>query len=225
MVSPQSDFTAWLIDLDGTLYRQLPVKLVMAAELCFAGTSVWRVIRTFRREHEQLREAARNGTAQSGNPFHDQLKATARKLDVPVASVENTVTRWMFDRPSRWLKHFRRESLIREIREFRQAGGRTAVVSDYPARTKLKALGIADLFDEVIASGDAKDLRLKPAPDGFLLAARRLGVSPGECLVIGDRSDADGLAARQAGMTFRKVPGSLITDSSTQPAHAAVAAS
>lgn len=215
MVIPQSEFAAWLIDLDGTLYRPLPVKLAMAAQLCFAGTSVWRVIRTFRREHEQLRETVRNGTAQSGNPFDDQLKATARKLDLPITSVENTITRWMFNRPARWLKPFRRESLIREIREFRQAGGRTALVSDYPARAKLTALGIASLFDEIVASGETDEpLKLKPAPDGFVLAAARLGIPAGECLVIGDRIDADGLAAKQAGMAFRNVPGTAITTGS-----------
>src|SRR5690606_40516027 len=44
---------------------------------------------------------------------------------------------------------------------------------------------------------------LKPAPDGYLKAALSLGVSPEHCLVIGDRDDADGAAARAAGMAFR----------------------
>jgi HAD superfamily hydrolase (TIGR01549 family) len=46
---------------------------------------------------------------------------------------------------------------------------------------------------------------LKPWPDGYLLAAERLGVAAAECLVIGDREDADGLAASRAGMAFRRV--------------------
>ncbi|MCB9916751.1 MAG: HAD hydrolase-like protein, partial [Planctomycetes bacterium] len=43
------------------------------------------------------------------------------------------------------------------------------------------------------------------APDGYLEAARRLGVAPAECLVVGDRDDADGAAARAAGMAFRRI--------------------
>ncbi|HEV8245640.1 MAG TPA: HAD family hydrolase, partial [Polyangiaceae bacterium] len=77
-------------------------------------------------------------------------------------------------------------------------------VSDYPAQRKLAALGTPELFDVVVASGEpGGPRRLKPHPEGFLRAAEALGVAPARCLVIGDREDADGLAARAAGMGFR----------------------
>ena len=80
---------------------------------------------------------------------------------------------------------------------------RPALVSDYPASSKLKALGLESAFDTVVSNGEPSGpSRLKPAPDGFLLAAERLGVAPQECLVIGDRKDADGLAASRAGMAL-----------------------
>ena len=61
-------------------------------------------------------------------------------------------------------------------------------------------------FDVVVSNGEHPDLkRLKPAPDGMLLAAAELGVLPEHCLVIGDRDDADGAAARAAGMAFRLI--------------------
>ena len=64
----------------------------------------------------------------------------------------------------------------------------------------------ADLFEVVVANGEAGGPRwLKPDPDGYLSAAGRLGVAPERCLVLGDRADADGEAARRAGMTFRHV--------------------
>ena len=51
------------------------------------------------------------------------------------------------------------------------------------ARLRMEAVGLglpaSAVTSEAIASG-------KPAPEGFLLAARRLGVSPLECLVIED---------------------------------------
>jgi HAD superfamily hydrolase (TIGR01509 family) len=79
-------------------------------------------------------------------------------------------------------------------------------VSDYPARRKLGSLGVESLFDVVVASGEPEGPRwLKPHPAGYLLAARALGVEPPRCLVIGDRDDADGRAARSAGMAFRLV--------------------
>jgi HAD superfamily hydrolase (TIGR01549 family) len=197
--------TAWLIDLDGTLYRPLGVKLAMAAQLTLRGRNAIPTVRAFRCELERVRLDDTNRG--DNDPFRSQLLRTAEATGVDVAIVEATVLEWMFRRPGPWLRLFRRRGLIREIAEFRQSGGRTALVSDYPASLKLKALGAADLFDVVVASGEiGGPPRLKPAPDGYLLAAHRLGVDPADCLVIGDRIDTDGEAARRAGMTFRKVP-------------------
>ncbi len=61
----------------------------------------------------------------------------------------------------------------------------------------LAILGFQDLF-EVIVSGDMAAAS-KPAPDIFLLAAVRLGVQPGECLVVED-SPRGVEGAKRAGM-------------------------
>jgi HAD superfamily hydrolase (TIGR01549 family) len=58
----------------------------------------------------------------------------------------------------------------------------------------------------VVASGETEGhTALKPDPAGYLRAAAELAVSPDRALVIGDRPDADGLAASRAGMGFRRV--------------------
>ena len=202
-------FTAWLIDLDGTLYRALPVKVAMGLQLCFASSYTRRVIRTFRHEHEALRASADTAIDQ---PFAEQLSRTAQRLGCPVEQVRSIIDDWMFARPGRWLRRFRREELVAEIARFKADGGRTALISDYPARAKLQALAMSDLFDVVVANGETDErYRLKPAPDALLLAARLLGVAPAECLVLGDRPDADGLAAQRAGMAFRLIPGPAIS--------------
>jgi HAD superfamily hydrolase (TIGR01509 family) len=101
---------------------------------------------------------------------------------------------------------FRRRDLLREIAGFRAAGGATALVSDYPARLKLDALAARDLFDVVLANGESAEVvALKPDPRSLLAAAAKLGVAPEQCLVIGDRPDADGAAAQAAGMAFRRI--------------------
>jgi FMN phosphatase YigB (HAD superfamily) len=200
-------YDAWLVDLDGTLYAAGPVKLAMAAELLLCGWGAVGTLRRFRLEHERLRrEQAGLVDPAPADPFAAQLRRTAAALSLDVTVVEACVRKWMFERPGKWLRPVRRSSLLAEIAAFRVAGGRTGLVSDYPARAKLRALGAESLFDVVVASGEPDGpSRLKPDPEGYLRAAERLGVVPQRCLVIGDRDDADGAAAAAAHMDFRHV--------------------
>lgn len=67
----------------------------------------------------------------------------------------------------------------------------------------LRAIGIRHLFDAVVCVEDY--VRAKPFPDAFLEAARRLQVSPDECLVFED-SGLGLAAAAAAGMQSVLVP-------------------
>lgn len=67
----------------------------------------------------------------------------------------------------------------------------------------LSALGLLDKFETLVCAEDYK--RGKPAPDGFLLAAERLGVAPSDCLVFED-TELGIEAATAAGMASVKVP-------------------
>jgi phosphoglycolate phosphatase/putative hydrolase of the HAD superfamily len=193
---------AWLVDLDGTLYRAPPVKMAMAAEVMVAGWAAIETLRVFRQQHELMRELASEGLS----PYRIQIERTAERLGVGADRVESIVSEWMHARPGKWIRMFRRQSLLDEIVRYKASGGLVALVSDYPATTKLAALGAVELFTVVVANGEpGGPRRLKPDPEGYLSAAERLGVAPESCLVLGDRSDADGAAASAAGMAFRKV--------------------
>ena len=61
----------------------------------------------------------------------------------------------------------------------------------------LTALGLLDKFDVLVCAEDYK--HGKPAPDGFLLAAHKLGVAPKHCLVFED-TELGITAATAAGM-------------------------
>ena len=67
----------------------------------------------------------------------------------------------------------------------------------------LETVGLPQGF-RVVVSGD-EITRGKPAPDGYLLAARRLGVAPARCLAVEDSRNGV-LAAKAAGMTAAAVP-------------------
>jgi len=89
---------------------------------------------------------------------------------------------------------------VRWVEQLRAAGVRTAVVSSSAnARAVLRAAGIAPLFEVTVDGSDAARLGLrgKPAPDGFLAAAGRLGVAPGRAVVVEDA--LAGVTAGRAG--------------------------
>jgi HAD superfamily hydrolase (TIGR01509 family) len=203
------EYDAWLVDLDGTLYAARWVRLAMAAELALLGWSAIPTLRRFRHEQEAQRAELAAGIVLAlthASPFAAQLARTAEALGVPVERVEGLVQDWMFLRPKKWIRRFPRTRLLNEIRAFRERGGRTALVSDYPAVQKIRALDAEHLFDAIVASGEEHGpRRLKPDPEGYLRAAELLKVDPARCLVVGDRDDADGAAARAAKMGFRLV--------------------
>ena len=63
----------------------------------------------------------------------------------------------------------------------------------------LGVLGLLDKFETLVCAGDYK--RSKPDPEPFLIAAKRLGVSPEDCLVFED-TEMGIQAATAAGMAF-----------------------
>ena len=194
-------YAAWLVDLDGTLYKPQLVKLAMAAELALFGWRAIGTLRTFRQVHEELRELEADAALAEQSPYQRQLTHAAQRLGRERASVEAVVREWMFERPLKWVARAKREALLSALAQYHELGGKTALVSDYPASGKLAALGATALFDIVVSNGEAGGpSRLKPHPEGYLSAAKQLGVEPERCLVIGDRDDADGAAARAAGM-------------------------
>jgi HAD superfamily hydrolase (TIGR01509 family) len=75
-----------------------------------------------------------------------------------------------------------------------------AVVTSTPRenlKLVLESLGLTERFHALVAEEDAS--KGKPDPEGFLVAARRLGVEPARCIVIED-APAGLAAAKAAGM-------------------------
>jgi beta-phosphoglucomutase-like phosphatase (HAD superfamily) len=101
---------------------------------------------------------------------------------------------------------------------FRDAGLRLGLVSA-SARPVIDALlevvGLSGTFETVV-SGD-EVARGKPAPDGYLMAARRLGVDPTECFAVEDTRNGV-LAAKAAGMAVVAVPGPATSHEDFSPA-------
>ncbi|HWN34784.1 MAG TPA: HAD-IA family hydrolase [Pseudonocardia sp.] len=80
-----------------------------------------------------------------------------------------------------------------------------AVVTSADTRLARARLGRADIHPPLLVTVDDVTVG-KPDPQGYLIAARQLGVDPASCLVVED-SDAGVAAGRAAGATVASVKG------------------
>jgi len=190
-----------LFDLDGTLYRQRPLRLLMALELLTLpltgpGKAVARLraLRAFRTAQEQLRHAA------SGSAPRSQAETAAAASGLAVAEVEALVADWMVRRPLKYLPFCRAAGLTALLAQLDAAGIRAGILSDYPADMKLRALGLDKRFWPVLCATDTEIGAFKPSPRGYRRACELWGLDPADVLYVGDRLDVDAAGAAAAGM-------------------------
>lgn len=191
-----------LFDLDGTLYHQLPLRLAMACEMAIVcgatfaagGWRIPRVLATFRRRREALREPGLRDLCRL------QYSAPARDLRTSPEHVERVVVDWMYRRPLKWIHLCRRRGVIELLRDLENRGVRRGVLSDYPAQAKIEALGLAGRFDPVLCTADSEIDAFKPQAAGFIAAATYWGLPAHDVLYVGDRIEVDAAGAAAAGM-------------------------
>lgn len=200
-----SRFKAVLFDVDGTLYRQGPMRLAMAAELATApvalrswrrGVDVAKILRRYRHAHEELRALGKGDRPLASY----QISRTAEDLGLDRDLVATTVDEWMVRRPLKYLRWCRRPDLKPLLAALAGAGLRLGVLSDYAAAVKLNALEVSDRFSLTLCTTDANVNALKPHPRGFQVACELWGVKPEEVLYVGDRPNVDGEGAIAAGL-------------------------
>lgn len=189
-----------VFDVDGTLYDQARVQFAIARALTLHGLRRWSLrpitaLSAFRRTHEAV------GTDEVEGDFEDiviEIAARAAKCDRDLLS--ELVREWLGRRPLPHVAKARAPGVEQLFSVLRSSGRAIGVWSDYPAVEKLAALGLQ--ADFVVAATDPGIRRLKPRPDGLIELMGRAGVRPGATLMIGDRSDRDGLAAARVGASF-----------------------
>ena len=208
----EASLRAVIYDVDGTMYRLRSMRMMMALQLGlamlgrpFKTRREVRIIRAYRKCQELLRDRPAPPGADAADQDDPQLLAAAEKLGLETDEIRPVVTDWMQRRPLRVLPLCRRQAVLDTIRAVHAAGVRQGVYSDYPPQDKLRVLGVADCIDAVVWSGQPEVGRYKPAPQGFLHAARLLDVEPAAAVYVGDRPEVDGAGARAAGMQYLDV--------------------
>jgi HAD superfamily hydrolase (TIGR01549 family) len=199
---------AIVLDVDGTLYRQGPLRRAIALRLLRAHVLCprqgWRTVRglqAYRSAQEHLR-AAPDGI----EPAEAQLRHAAARTGIAQQRIADDVARWMEREPLPLIARYVRPGLTEFVRDCRARGLRMGVLSDYPAEAKLEALGVGGLFDAVLCAQSPEIGIFKPDPRGLLATLARLGTSAAETLYVGDRPEVDAAAAAAAA-----VPCAIVT--------------
>ncbi len=190
-----------VFDVDGTLYRQSPLRRAMLLRLMrltaarpIEGVQTFRTLQAYRRAQEDLRDHT------AGDIAGAQLRLASERARAGRDVVAARVTRWMEEEPLDVLPRCAHSGLVEFLHACRARGVRLAALSDYPAEAKLQSLGIGDLFDLVLSAQSPEIDVFKPHPRGLQVAVNRMGVLRHECLYVGDRADVDAAAARAAGI-------------------------
>lgn len=192
---------AVIFDVDGTLYDQRPLRRRMARELLkycvrkpFTGFRTIQVLKVFRAFREKLPFLNVSDLAST------QYSLVAERLNVSPELVRRIVAEWMIQRPLVHLKTFMYHGLDSFLFFLESKMISVGVFSDYPAESKLIALGLD--FKVIVDAEDPEVDRLKPDPRGLEVCAQLLSQNPGNCLFIGDRDDRDGECARRINMPY-----------------------
>lgn len=197
---PFSQIQAVIFDLDGTLYPLKEMRRRMRQALIrhyFWRVWRWREvqwIQAFRVFREQLAEMPHQEVATT---TFDRI---AKYTRADSQQVEAVIYRWMLEKPLTHLRELQYPEVVPLFALLGQKGKQVAIFSDFPAQQKIKTMG--HTLSHVYSAHDPEIDQLKPNPKGLLHIAGLLGYPPSQCLMIGDRDERDGEAARQAGMPY-----------------------
>ena len=192
-----------LFDVDGTLYSQTPLRLIMIFVMFLLNffrprrlKRQIKVISEYRKAQEALRST---DELLEGMPAR-QIELASKNSFESSNNVLEIKKEWFDSRPLPFLRFCRRRGLKHFLQVLKKHGFKLGVFSDYPAHDKLQALGISHYFSTVISSNNPEVKGFKPMTNGFAKAAEMMGLEPTQILYIGDRPEVDGKGASAANM-------------------------
>ncbi|WP_375401900.1 HAD family hydrolase [uncultured Sphingomonas sp.] len=189
-----SRITLVVFDIDGTLYAQRPLRMRMAASLARHSIRTRSMLElAVLRSYRTLRERYGDQETEDFGPV--LIDSVARRHGCDPTRVAAIVEEWINVRPLEFLARHRYPELDRLFGRIRASGRAIGVLSDYPAQAKMDALGLR--ADHVVTADDVG--MLKPHPRGLERVMELAGVSAERTVLIGDRAERDGEAARRAG--------------------------
>lgn len=188
-------YDVYVFDVDGTLYFQRKVRMIMVKRLLsYYAFHPLKIKDLFIiKEFRALREKA-----QSADTLYID---TARKYGVSKERVEEVINKWIYKNPIDAVSCSKDEKLLCAIKKLKNSGKKIVIWSDYFADDKLEALGVE--ADAVYTADDSdRHIELKPSDAALKLIMNDFSVSNDQVLMIGDRLEKDGYAAKSAGVDY-----------------------
>ena len=185
---PKGPFKAYLFDCDGTIADSMPLHYIAWTKILSEWNCEFPEDKFY---------------AWGGMPIVDILNTLNKEqgLNMPVADL-------MVRKEALYFELLHELQPVPEVLEhILESHGRIpfAVVSGSArdsVEKSLETLGILDKFDTLVCAGDYT--KGKPDPEPFLLAAKRLGIAPEDCLVFED-TEMGIQSATAAGMASVKI--------------------
>ena len=195
------NYKAWILDFDGTISRQMPVRIFMAIWLSgYYFFRPWRLKEIFiLRDWRKLREE--RFCADKKNFRELQLEEVSRRYKISVSSVEKILNAWLISRPLKILRYCVRRKLLDAAKNYQRRGVKMIVYSDNPVKEKLSAI---NFFPDASFSAD-EIFCMKPDVHGLKKILAEFKLNPGDVLYIGDRNDRDGICAKSLGTDYLDV--------------------
>lgn len=191
-------YKAIIFDLDGTLYdsSRLPLRLITSE---FIEGSLTKLA-----AERKVRKEIAGKHYESEYAFYDDFFT---RISLKASCSKQNARDWYFNNylhnmVKQLKKHYHAREGLNEFLLSIKQDHKLVVFSDYSnVLPKLSALKIdTNLFD--LTFDGPKLGGLKPCKESFLYIAEKLGLSPNEILVVGDRLDTDGKGAIDSGMGF-----------------------
>ena len=190
-----NDYKLYVFDLDGTLYDQPKLRMIMAARLVlYYLCHPFSIREMFILRHFRIVKDSWTKNSQE----KDIIAKTASDMKAEEDAVANIVERWIYDSPLDVIKKTRDGKLIALIERLRTEGKKVVILSDYPTEDKLAALDVT--VDGQYGPDDPRIDELKPSPGGLLTVIKDMDVPAEDVLMIGDRQEKDGQCAIRAGV-------------------------
>jgi haloacid dehalogenase superfamily, subfamily IA, variant 1 with third motif having Dx(3-4)D or Dx(3-4)E len=180
-----SDYQAIIVDMDGTLYYQKPVRLAIFKEMLLR---FWRLpdfllVKKYRQLYEQ---------------GYDEKERLSRLPE----RASQVIREWLVERPLPFVCKYKDTELIDLLVGIAIQEIPVIVYSDYPVKEKLSAMGFSP---QLCYTADELG-KMKPEASKLIDILLMQGINPKKCLVIGDRYEKDGKLAENMGADYLLLP-------------------